>query len=145
MMCSGSRAPGRGGSAFAAGTPTQQLLEGIDPRTVAVAPVNPETVGTDQSQAQRFDVGRHRSRVEQWTPADLFDAAGTGTGQPKQSCREKGLVTPVIPFDEDAVVAAVDGVWNREHGESWELGARSRKDEDPPRTRGLCLSSQLPA
>src|SRR6476469_3310346 len=116
-MCSGSPALGRGGaSAVVAGTPAQKLLEGVDAGTVAVTPEHPETISPNQSQAQWMDIGRHRCRVEQWAPADLLNATGTGTRQPKRSCREEGLVASVIPFDENAVVPAVDGVGDREHG-----------------------------
>jgi len=77
--------------------------------------MHPETIGPDQSQAQWAYIGRHLPRVEQRAPADLLNAAGAGTRQPKQPGREEGLVASVIPFDEDAVVAAVDGVGDGEH------------------------------
>src|SRR4051794_14916592 len=100
MMCSGSPALGRAGAtAVVAGTPTQKLLEGVDARTVAITPVHPESIGANQSQTFWFYIGRHVCRVEQRAPADLLDATGARTRQPKPSCREEGLVASVIPFD----------------------------------------------
>jgi len=117
MMCSGSPALGRAGaSAVVAGTSAEKLLKGVDAGTVAITPLHPETIGTDKSQAQWAYIGRYLCRVEQRAPADLLNAAGTGTRQPKQPGREEGLVAPVIPFDENTVVASVDGVGDREHG-----------------------------
>jgi len=91
-------------------------LKGVDAGTVAITPMHPETIGPDQSQAQWAYIGRHLCRVQQRAPADFLNAAGAGTRQPKQPGREEGLVASVIPFDEDAVVAAVDGVGDGEHG-----------------------------
>src|SRR4051812_30628964 len=158
MMCSGSPALRRAGArTVVAGASTQELLEGVDACTVAIAPVHPKTVGPNQGQAQWFYIGSHVCRIEQWAPADLLHATGARTGQPKQPCRIKSLVATVIPLDKDAIVAAVNGVGNGEHG--WELGVRSRelgagswevgggsgKAEDPPAFEGSSLapSSQL--
>ena len=116
MMCSGSPALGRAGaSAVVAGTSAEKLLKGVDAGTVAITPVHPETIGPNQSQAQWAYIGRYLCRVEQRAPADLLNAAGTGTRQPKQPGREEGLVALIIPFNENAVVAAVDGVGDGEH------------------------------
>src|SRR5690349_17957799 len=91
-MCSGSPDFGLAASAVVAGTSAEKLLKGVDAGTVAITPVHPETVGPNQSQAQWAYIGRYLCRVEQRAPADLLDAAGAGTRQPKQSCREEGLV-----------------------------------------------------
>ena len=117
MMCSGSPALWRtGASAAVAGTPAEKLLKGVDAGTVAITPVHPETIGPNQSQAHWAYIGRYLCRIEQRVPADLLNAAGAGTRQPKQPGREEGLVALVIPLDENAVVAAVDGVGDGEHG-----------------------------
>src|SRR4051794_28939810 len=81
VMCSGSPALGRASaSAVVAGASTQELLEGVDAGTVAITPLNPNTIGPNQGQAQRLYIGSHVCRVEQRAPADLLDAASARTG-----------------------------------------------------------------
>jgi hypothetical protein len=82
-----------------------------------VAPVDAQTVGADQLDRHRSDIGRHPGGIEQRPSAHLFDAASAGARQAKGTSREESQVTALVPLDEEAVIAPVDGVGDGEcHG-----------------------------
>jgi hypothetical protein len=75
-----------------------------------IAPVDAQTVGADQLDRHRSNIERHPGGIEQRSPAHLFDAAGAGARQAKGTSRKETQVTALVPLDEEAVVATVDGV-----------------------------------
>jgi hypothetical protein len=82
-----------------------------------IAPVDAQTIGADQLDRHRSDIERHPGGIELWSTAHLFDAAGAGARQAKGTSREESQMTALVPLDEEAVVAPVDGVGDGEcHG-----------------------------
>jgi hypothetical protein len=115
-MCPGSPAWIRSRlPASLAGTHLPQRRKGVDPGCVSIAPVYPEAVRPHEGQRHRFDVRRHVVAIQEGTPTHFLDAAGAGTGQAERAGGKESPVPLVVPLDQDAVVAAVDGVRD-EHG-----------------------------
>jgi hypothetical protein len=81
-MCRGSPRS-RLASADRTRTASEQLLKGVDPRSVPIAPVDAQAVGADQLDRHRADIGRDHGRIKQWSPAHFLDTAGTGARQAK--------------------------------------------------------------
>lgn len=104
-MCPGS--PRRATGARAT---SQQPLERVNAGRVAVAPIDPDAVGSYQSYAHRTDVGRYGCRIEKRCAAHLLDARCAGTCQPQRASRIEGIVPVLVPFDLQPVVLAIDGV-----------------------------------
>jgi hypothetical protein len=98
------------GSTPLAGTDSTQELEGVDPGPVAVAPVHSESVRPNQLNRNGTDVGWNDRGVEERAATHFLDAAGTGARQPQGSSGEKPVMSLLVPFDEEPVVSAVDGV-----------------------------------
>lgn len=69
----------------AAGTRTasEQVLEGVDPRPMPIAPIDAQAVGADQLERHRPDIERHPGGIKQRSPAHLLDTARAGTRQAK--------------------------------------------------------------
>lgn len=97
-------------AALSAGATPEQLLESIDACAVTIAPVDSQAVGTHQPNRYRPNVARHTRGVQQGTPAHLLHAPGTGAGQAKRTGGEEAHVPVLVPFDEEAVVPAINGV-----------------------------------
>jgi hypothetical protein len=110
-----------------------------------IAPVDAQTVGADQLDRHRSDVERHPGGIEQWSPAHLFDAAGAGARQAKGTSRKESQVTALVPLDEEAVVAPVDGVGDGVHG-GYGLWAMGYGKIETPRILGgfLDIGAAIP-
>jgi hypothetical protein len=75
-----------------------------------IAPVDAQSVGADQLERGRPDIRRYPGGIKQRSPAHLLDAASAGTRQAKRTSRKESHVAVLVPLDEEAVVAPVDGV-----------------------------------
>jgi hypothetical protein len=93
---------------------------------VTIAPINPDPVGAYEGDTGGPDIRGNGGGVEQWPAAHLLDASGAGTGQAEGTRRIESLMGSLLPFDEDSVVAAIDGV-----------GDHERKIKRPPGVEGL--------
>jgi hypothetical protein len=83
---------------------------------MSITPLDFEPVGTHQSNAHGADVSRHGCRIEQGVPTHLLDAGGAGTREPERSGGIEAHMTMLVPFDFQAVVLAIDGMWDGVHG-----------------------------
>jgi hypothetical protein len=81
---------------------------------MTVTPDHLESIGPHQRERQRPDVCRYTLWVQQGPAAHLLDAGGAGAGQAKGPGRIKPPVPLLVPFDQDSVVSAVNGVGNGE-------------------------------
>jgi hypothetical protein len=104
-----------------AGTESEELLKAVDAGLVTIAPVHSESIGADQLERKRTYVGRNSCGIEKRAAAHFFDACGTRARQPEGPSRKEPLVPLLVPLDEYAVVAAVDGVGDGVHGGYWLL------------------------
>ena len=100
----------------ATGAGFQKMLEGIYAGSVAVAPMNSESVGPHQCQRHRPDVTWHRSGIQQRPAAHLLDTSGAGAGQSEAAGGIERLMSLIVPLDQKAVIATVDGVGDYHEG-----------------------------
>jgi hypothetical protein len=119
------------------------LLEGVDAGPVPVAPVYSKSVGSYQLERKRTDVGWHQRRVKQGAATHFLDTRGAGAGQPERPSRKEPLMPGLIPFDEDTVVATVDGVGEGVVHGYWQLAIGYwllddlTKNKKPPKSEGF--------
>ena len=83
---------------------------------MTVAPLDSKAISADQLQGEGPNVRRYVAWVEQRPATHLFDTPGTGTGKPEGTGREEAGVTQLIPFDQETVIAAGNGIGNGRHG-----------------------------
>lgn len=105
--------PGAGhqsGGASRTGTFPEQAVEREDPGPMAVAPVDPEPVGSHQLDGHGPDVCRDPGGVEQGPASHLLDALGAGAGQAELPGGVERLVASAIPVEQEAVVPTRDGL-----------------------------------
>jgi hypothetical protein len=91
-------------------TAAKQLLEGVNTGSMSITPVDAQSVSTNELERYRPDVCRYPDRVQQRAAAHLLNAAGAGTGQAEGAGRKESGVTVLVPFDQETVVPAIDGV-----------------------------------
>jgi hypothetical protein len=77
---------------------------------MTITPGDSQTVGAYQLERDRPNIGGNSRRVEQGATTHLLDAPGTRTSQAQGAGGKEPLMTVLVPLDEQAVVAAVDGV-----------------------------------
>ena len=103
-----------GGLAFplatGAGTAFEEALEGVNPGSVAIAPVDPESIGADETQRERPDVLGYCVGIQDGPPTHLLHTCGAGTSQPEGTSSKESLMAVLIPFNPDSVVLPGDGV-----------------------------------
>jgi hypothetical protein len=80
---------------------------------MTITPGDSQTVGAYQLEGGRSNIGGNSGGIEQGSTTHLLDAAGTGTSQAQGPGGKEPLMTVLVPLDEHAVVAAVDGVGDR--------------------------------
>src|ERR671913_2161028 len=105
LMCPGSPV-----CAATTGATAKQPLERVYAGRVAIAPLDLDTVGTHQSDAQGPDVGRHSRRIEERSATHLLNTRRTGTCQAQRPSGIEAHMTVLVPLDLQPVVLAIDGV-----------------------------------
>jgi hypothetical protein len=103
-----------------AGARLKEPVEGIDPGGMAITPLHPEPVGTDESNRERAYVTRYGDWIEQPPTAHFFHAPCTGTCQTQIARGKEALVSVLVPLDSKSVVLAVNRVGYR----VWQFGIR---------------------
>ncbi len=102
--------PGSPVCAASTGATAKQALERVYAGRVAIAPLDLDTVGTHQSDAQGPDVGRYSRRIEERSATHLLYTRCTGTSQPQRSGGIEALMSVLVPLDLQPVVLAINGV-----------------------------------
>ena len=87
-----------------------ESLEGIDPRPVAVAPRDTESVGAHQGGLHRADIRWYRGGVEQGPAAHFLHTGCAGARQPEPASRNVPFALAPLPFDPNPIVAPSDRV-----------------------------------
>jgi len=118
-----------------AGTAAEQTLEGIDPRRVAIAPLDLEAIRAHEGEGKRPDIGGDGGRIQQWPATHLLHAAGARAGQTQVAGGKEPFVTTLVPLDAEPVVLSIDGVGDlhrRKEGkrERGKEGKRGRGDRE---------------
>ena len=80
-------------------------LERVDPRRVAVAPVNLEPIGADEGEMHGTDIRSHGHGIKQGPARHLIDALGTRAGQPKLPRGKPDRGATGDPLEQDPIVA----------------------------------------
>ena len=85
-----------------AGAKFSQLLKGINPGPVAVAPGDLDGVAADRIDFERIDLFGDFVRVDSWSSSCFIDTRRAGAGETLLTGDEKAFVS-VFPLDEDIV------------------------------------------
>jgi hypothetical protein len=59
------------------------------------------------------NVGRDPGRVEERAAGHFLHAFGAGTGQPEGAAGDQADMAGTIPVDQESVLTARDGAWQR--------------------------------
>src|SRR4051812_20739024 len=104
VMCRRSRALQSAMVAALTGTLTEQLLVGVDPGAMPIAPLDPKPISSHQPDRDGANVGRNSARIQQRSSGHLFDTAGTGTRQPKLPRWIERLMISSLPLDQKPII-----------------------------------------
>lgn len=89
--------------------------ERVDPSPVAIAPLDPKAVGSDEGDMNGSNVVGDQRRVEQGPPRHLLDALRARAGQPKPPSFVPKPVTRRTPLQQEPIILPADGYWGLDH------------------------------